>query len=161
MINNIINLQERIPSELKPWKNKKSIDKSTYKSVKAVGSRPRISYGSGKIHEENCNGLNLFCPIFSAIGGSAYKLAKFLLKFLTPSAVNKYTVIHSFHFTEGICQQDPNLHMASLYVNSLFTNTPLDQTIGICVDNLNNGKENPTKISKHDFSSLINTATKE
>ena len=51
--------------------------------------------------------------------------------------------------------------MASLYVNSLFTNTPLDQTIDICVDNLYNGKENPTKISKHDFSSLINTATKE
>ena len=51
--------------------------------------------------------------------------------------------------------------MASLYVNSLFTNTPLDQNIDICVDNLYNGKENPTKISKHDFSSLINTATEE
>ena len=45
--------------------------------------------------------------------------------------------------------------MASPYVNSLFTNTSLDQTIDICVDKLHNGKENPTKISKHDFSSLI------
>ena len=39
-------------------------------------------------------------------------------------------------FAEEICQQEPNLHMASLDVDSLFTNIPLDETIDICIDNL-------------------------
>ena len=36
-------------------------------------------------------------------GTPTYKLAKFLLKFLTPSTANKFTVIDSFHFAEEIC----------------------------------------------------------
>ena len=35
-----------------------------------------------------------FRPILSAIDTPTYKLAKFLLKFLTPSTSNKYTLIH-------------------------------------------------------------------
>ena len=76
-------------------------------------------------------------------GTPTYKLAKFLLKFLTPSAANEFTVIDSFHFAEEICQQDSNLHMTSLDVYSLFTNTPLEETINICVGNLYNDNENP------------------
>ena len=57
------------------------------------------------------------------------------MKFLTPSTANEYTAIDSFPFAEGICQQDPSLDMASLGVDSLFTNIPLDKTIDICVDN--------------------------
>ena len=55
---------------------------------------------------------------FSAIGTPTNKLAKFLLQFLTPSTANEYAVIDSF-------QQNPNLHLASLDVDSLFTNIPL------------------------------------
>ena len=104
---------------------------------------------------------NLFALFFQLFVTPVYKLVKFSLNFLTPSTFNEYTVIHSLHFTEEICQEDPNVHMASLDVDSLFTTTPLDQAIDICVDKLYSGKENPTKISKHDFSSLINTATKK
>ena len=60
---------------------------------------------------------HLLAPIFSAIHTSTYKLAKFLLKFLTPSVSNRFTVIDLFHFPEEICQQDSNLHMASLDVD--------------------------------------------
>ena len=59
-----------------------------------------------------------------------------LLKFLTPSRTNEYTVIDSFHFGEEICQQDSSLHMASLYVDSLFRNISLNGTSNICVGNL-------------------------
>ena len=55
-----------------------------------------------------------FRPIFSAIGTPTNKVAKFLLKFLTPLTANEFTVIDSFHFAEDIFQQDSNLHMASL-----------------------------------------------
>ena len=51
--------------------------------------------------------------------------------------------------------------MASLDVDSLFTNIPLDETIDICVNNLYNDNENPPNIPKHDFRNLLNIATKE
>ena len=51
--------------------------------------------------------------------------------------------------------------MASLDVNSLFTNIPLQETIDICVDNLYNDNENPPNIPKHNFCNLLNIATKE
>ena len=51
-INHIINLEKRITSELKLLKSKEIINKSSYKSVKPVGSRPGILYGSGKIHKK-------------------------------------------------------------------------------------------------------------
>ena len=160
-INHIVNLEKRITSELKLLKDKENIDKSTYKSIKPVGSRPDILYGSGKIHKETRNGLPPFRPILSAIDTPTYELAKFLLKFLTPSTANKYMVVDSFHFAEEICQQDFNLHMASLDVDSLLTNIPLDETIDICVDNLYNDNKNPPNIPKHDFRNLLNIATKE
>ena len=37
--------------------------------------------------------------------------------------------------------------MASLDVDSLFANIPLDETIDICVGNLYNGNKNPPNIS--------------
>ena len=156
-INHIVNLEKRITSALKLLKDKEIIDKSTYKSIKPIGSRPGILYGSGKIHKETRNGLPPFRPILSAIDTPTYKLAKFL----TPSTANEYTVIDSFHFAEEICQQDSNLHVTSLDVDSLFTNIPLDETIDICVDNLYNDSENPPNIPKHDFRNLLNIATKE
>ena len=51
-INHIINLEKRITSELKLLKSKEIINKSSYKSVKPVGSRPGILYGSCKIHKK-------------------------------------------------------------------------------------------------------------
>ena len=87
-----------------------------------MGSRPGILYGSDKIHNETRNRLPPFRPILSAIDTPTYKLAKFLLKFLTPSTANEHQVIDSFHFAEEICQQDSNLHMASLDVDFLFAN---------------------------------------
>ena len=53
------------------------------------------------------------------------------------------------------------VHMASLDVNSLFTNFPLDETIDICVDKLYNDNKNPPNIPKDDFRNLFIIATKE
>ena len=51
--------------------------------------------------------------------------------------------------------------MASLDINSLFANIPLEETIDICVDNLHNDNENLPNIPKHNFRNLLNIATKE
>ena len=157
-INHIVNLEKRITSELKLLKDKAIIDQSIYKNIKPVGSRPGVLYGLGKIHEETRNGIP---SILSATGTPTYKLAKFSLKFLTLLTANEFTVIDSFHLAEEICQHDSNLHMATLDVDSLFTNIPLEETIDICVDNLYNENENHPNIPKHDFLNLLNIATKK
>ena len=90
-----------------------------------------------------------------------YKLAKFLLPLLTPLTQNEYSVTGSFHFAEEICKQDTNLYMASLDVDSLFTNIPLDKTINICIDSLYKDDENTTKTPKDVFRNLLTVATKE
>ena len=80
---------------------------------------------------------------------------------MIPLTENECTVTDSFHFAEETCKQDRNLHMASLDVDSLFTNIRLDETIDICIDSLHNDNENTTKIPKDVFCNLLNVATKE
>ena len=129
-------------------------------SIKPVGSRPGILYSLGKIHKETRNGLPTFCPSFSAIGTSTYKLAKFLLKFLTPLTATKYTVIDTFHFHI----QFNRIPTYTLTVRTLILYLQifpyLYKTIDICVDNLYNGNENSLNIPKHDFCNLLKIATK-
>ena len=51
--------------------------------------------------------------------------------------------------------------MASLDVDPLFTNIPLDETIHICIDSLYKDDENTPKIPKDVFRNLLTVATKE
>ena len=113
------------------------------------------------MHKEVKNGLLPFRPILSAIGTPTYKLAKFLLSFVTPLTQNEYTITDTFNFAEEICKQDPNLYMTSLDVDSLFTNIPLDETIYICIDSLYKDDDNSPKIPKDYFRNLLTFATKE
>ena len=119
-INHITNLEKRISSDLNLLKDKEIIGKATYKNIKPVGSRTEVLYVLGKVHKESKNGLPPFWPILSAIGTPTYKLANYLLPFLTSLTQNEYTITDSFHFAEEICKQDPNLYMASLDVDSSF-----------------------------------------
>ena len=112
------------------------------------------------MHKEAKNGLPPFGPILSVVGTPTYKLAKYLLPFLTPLTQNEYTITDSFHFAEEICKQDPNLYMASLDLNSLFTNIPLNET-NICIDSLYKNDENSPKIPEDVFHNLLTVATKE
>ena len=80
-INHMINFEKIIASELKLLKNKENINKSTYKSIKPIGSRRCILYGLCKNHKKTRNGLPPFRSIFSAIGAGTDRLVKFLLKF--------------------------------------------------------------------------------
>ena len=160
-INYITNLEKKITSDLKLMKDEETIDKAAYKNIKPVGSKPGVLYELGKVHKEINNGLPPFRPFWTAIGTPTCKKAKFLLPFLTPLTQNEYTVIDSFRFAEEICKQNPNLYMASLDVDSLFTKIPLDEVIDICIDSLYKDDENTPKISKDVFRNLLTVATKE
>ena len=80
---------------------------------------------------------------------------------LTPLTQNEYTVTDSFHFAEEIDKQDPNLYMASLEVDSLFTNIQLGENIDICINSLYKDDENTPKIPKEVFRDFLNVATEE
>ena len=147
---------------LKKLKNKNAISDETYRKLEAVGSKPGTLYGSAKVHKPLINGLPPFRPILSAIGTSTYKLAKFLVPVLSDITQNEFTVKDSFTFVDEILTQNSDLYMASLDVDALFTNIPLNETIDICVKKLCKTLDTLVKgIFKNDFRDLLNLSTNE
>ena len=102
-----------------------------------------------------------FRPILSAIGTPTYKIAKFLVPVLNCLTVNEFTIKDSFAFAKEIVDQDSSLFMASLDVDSLFTNIPLDETINICTESIFNESDFVEGLNKSEFKELLSLATKE
>ena len=100
-----------------------------------------------------------FRPILSAINTPGYNLAKFLIPILEPLTHNEFTIKDSFSFAKDITTYDSSLYMASLDVESLFTNIPLNETINNCVSDLHNKNLYNGKLSKRDLFKLLETAT--
>ena len=65
-IKQIVNLEKRITSELKLLKDKEIIDKSTYNSIKPVGSRPTGS-GHVKVIRKLAMDYHLFALFFQLL----------------------------------------------------------------------------------------------
>ena len=66
----------------------------------------------------------------------------------------------SFHSAEKFFKQDPNLHTASLDVDSSFSSIPVDKIIDTYIDNFYKDNESPLKIPKGLFHNLLNEASK-
>ena len=94
----------------------------------------------------------------SAVKTPTYNLAKFLVRLLEPIITNMYTVKNSFGFTKEIADQDPGHFMASLDVESLFTNIPLEETINVCCDSLFSNDAKVNNINKIDSGKLLRAA---
>ena len=110
---------------------KHSITYAQRMSLQPDGPNPARLYGLPKIHKPLVDGLPKYRPIISQIGSPTYKIAKFLLGFIQPFTTNEYTVKDTFHFVSMLDGKDHRLIMASLDVESLFTNIPLDETTNI------------------------------
>ena len=54
-----------------------------------------------------------------------------------------------------ICEPNSDLYMASLDVDSLFTNVPLDETIGICTQGLFENESNVYDLNKKEITEEI------
>ena len=126
--------------------------------MKPRGSRFGILYDLCKVHKQLVDNCPPFRPIMSAIKTPTHKLAKFLIPLLEPITTNMYTIKNSFEFSKEIADQDPGLFMASLDVESLFTNIPFEETISVCYDSLfsNNAKVN--NINRINFEKLLRAA---
>ena len=89
--------------------------------------------------------------INSAIKTATYNLAKFLVTLLELITTNIYIVKNSVEFAKEIADQNPGLFMASLEVEFLFTNIPLEKTISVCYDSLFSNDAKVNSINRIDF----------
>ena len=74
---------------------------------------------------------------------------------------NEFTVKDSFHFAEEIVDQQHDLFMGCLDVDSLFTNIPLEETIEVCTNERFKESETVEGLSKTGFKELLSLATKD
>ena len=126
-----------------------------------VGSRPGVLYGLSKIHKPLVGGLPKMRPILSAIGTCGYNVAKFLVPILSTIVNGPFSIINSFTFNHEILEQNSSLIMGSLDVDALFTSIPLDETIGIALEELFRDTEKINNLTKEDVRNLLTLATKE
>ena len=126
-LNFVINSQDKIQNILKSLHDKESLTHMLYKKILPIGCCSGILFGEAKVQKPVINNCPSFRPILDTINTPSCKLAKFLVPILSPLAINKYTVKDSFGFTEEITKTNCNYVMASLDIESLFTNTPLEE----------------------------------
>ena len=88
-------------------------------------------------------------------------LAKYWNPILSPLVTNEFTVKISFNFAEEVVNYDHNLYMASLDVESLFTNIPLEETIKNCVNDLFSNNFYSGKLSRKGLYELLKLSTTE
>ena len=112
-------------------------------------------YDNNKISKDE---LLKICPVGSRPG---YNLGKFLIPILESLTQNEFTVKDSFSFAKEITKYDSSLFMASLDVESLFTNIHLKETINNCVNDLHNKNIYNGKLSKSNLFKLMETAKNE
>ena len=96
--------------------------------------KPGYIYGNPKIHKSLNNPP--LRPIISQIGTVTYELSKQLNDIIVKYIPKKYTVESSYEFINMLKDKRPNGILASLDVESLFTNVPVRETIQIILENV-------------------------
>ena len=130
ILNHPIHTENRV-TNVKNLREKREISITQYKDLSPSGSRPVIMYGSAKVHKIVKDDLPSFTSILSVMCTPTFKLPKFLVPMLEPLTTNEYTIKDSFTFAE-LQSFDSKLVMASFDIESLFTNTLLQETINLC-----------------------------
>ena len=102
------------------------------------------------------NGLLPLRLLLSAIGTIT------LVSILSDTTQNGFSIQDFFAFLNEILTSDSDLYKATLYVDALFTNIPLNENTNICIRKLFQNHETLVKIiSKNDSCDLLILAIKE
>ena len=119
-------------------KFKQLTDKSWHNLIEYHPKIPTL-YGLPKTHKPNVP----MRPITSAIGSTPHRIAKAISKILTPllGTISPSHIRHSGHLLEQIRNIDTNnMSLASLDVESLYTNIPVDKCLDALRDHLKKTK---------------------
>ena len=82
LLNFAINQEKHVDQVLKKLVESKSMTEKTRKSLKPVGTRPGVMYGSCKVHKASVGNCPPFQPILSALNTPIYKQIFSQLKIL-------------------------------------------------------------------------------
>ena len=140
-------------------KKEEIISQKEFDSICLVGTTPGMLYGNPKVHKTVVNNSPRFRPILSEINTPIYLLPKYLNPILSPLTTNEFTVKNSLDFAEEVVNYDHKFYMASLNVNSLFTNMSLEETINNSVNDLFSDKFYSSKLTKKDLYDILKLAT--
>ena len=99
---------------------------------------PGYAYGTVKTHKTD----NPLRPIISQVCTATYKLAKRLNQLLKPYVPSKYSIGSTEEFLDLLRIKKPEGQIASIDVESLFTNVPVDTTIQIIIDEIYHKRSN-------------------
>ena len=97
------------------------------------------------------------CPIISTLNTATYHLAIYWAKLLSLLSTSEYTVSSSKEFLTTIknVQVPPGFHMVSFDVELLFTNVPLEYTIGLLLERIYNKGELVTNITRSEMKEML------
>ena len=160
-LNILLKSEKKVIDLIKRLENEGKISEKEYELIYPRGSRPGVLYGSPKVHKPVINNCPKFRPILSTIGTPTYKLAKFLVPILSPLTSNEFSVHDSFSFAGKVFSFCPDHFMASLDIESLFTNIPLNEVIDICIDDLFCDTNTIQNLDRNDMKELLNLAAYE
>ena len=154
----------RNPTEKLKQKANKLIEtlnagQDSLKLPKIIGDfRPGYVYGNIKTHKEN----NPLRPIISQIPTPTYNLAKQVNHIISPYIPSQYSLKSSNDFIDLLQEHENEGIIASLDVESLFTNVPIDPTIEIILEHVyNHPNIPPPKIPKVILKQFLELCTKE
>ena len=117
---------------------------------------PGYFYGNPKIHKEGCP----LRPIISQIPLPTYHLAKYLNKVLSPFVPQTYSLRSASEFIDLISDKHKSGMLASLDACNLFTNVPVEKTIGILMDYAyRNPTLDPPAVPEYVMSALLRLCT--
>ena len=145
----------------KKLKVKQEISDKVYNELYPTCSRPGNLYSLCKIHKRFVDAVPPFCPILSFIGTCTYKHIKIFVPLLELLAYNQYIIKNSFSFCEELKHFNMNLIMTSFDFKLLFNNTPLQETIGLCVQKLFEDKNYFDGLPKVSFCEMLTVAITE
>ena len=160
-LNFLLKSEKKVIDLIKRLENEGKISEKEYELIYPRGSRPGVLYGSPKVHKPVINNCPKCCPILSTIGTPTHKLAKFLVPILSPLTSNEFSVHDSFSFADKVSGFCPDHFMASLDIESLFTNIPLNEIIDICIDDLFCDTNTIQNLDRNDMRELLNLTAYE
>lgn len=133
---------------------------SDVKFKKLIGHyEPAYIYANPKIHKNIHDPP--YRPIISQIGTPVYDISKQINSIIVKYLPKKYIVDSTYDFLSIVRNNNNNGIMASLDVESLFTNVPVDTTINIILDNVyrHTTLSPPAAISENTMKELLYLCT--
>ena len=88
LLNFAVNQEKHVDKVLEKLIESSSMTEKNKKSLKPVGSRPGVMYGSCKAHKASVENCSPFRSNLLALNTPIYKLAKFFVPILKPYLMN-------------------------------------------------------------------------